>query len=72
MIRGRGQLKKYPTKNDPTTKNYIIADYRSERNIYRGPFNFMWQTVKEGFIQIIPTKTTKGFLGQGDKKKKTK
>jgi hypothetical protein len=50
------------TKNQPGTKKYVIANYNTERNIYRGPFNFMWKTAKEGFIQIIPTKTTKGLI----------
>lgn len=59
------------TRNIPDTKHYIIADYISERNIYRGPFNFMWKSAKEGFIQIVPSKTAKGLMGDGRNKKKS-
>ncbi len=52
-------------------KDFYIASYESERNIYRGPFNFMWVAFKDGMMDILPSKTVKGLMG-GNKKDKEK
>lgn len=34
--------------------NYKKSIYVTQRNIYRGPFNLIWQSTKEGLLQIVP------------------
>ena len=62
--------------NLPGNKHYQVAEYRFYRNIYRGPFNFMWSTVKEGMLELVPTGATGILLGafekQSEKKKQKK
>ncbi|TFV92356.1 DUF748 domain-containing protein [Algoriphagus kandeliae] len=61
------------TNNLPDAKNYRIATYQSTRNVYRGPFNFIWETSKEGIMEIIPSGVTRIFLNENQgKKPKTK
>jgi len=59
-------------ENIPGGKHYTQAEYTSTRNIYRGPFNFMWQTVKEGCLKIVPSKAARSLIGSGEKKSKEK
>jgi hypothetical protein len=40
--------------NLSTDSNYKKATYVTDRNIYRGPFNLMWESTKEGLLQIVP------------------
>ncbi len=58
--------------NLPDDKKYVIAEYTSERNIYRGPFNFIWQGVKDGMAHIIPVGSVRMVIGATGKKKKGK
>ena len=58
--------------NLPEHKHYQIAEYQSYRNIYRGPFNFMWATVKEGMLFLVPSGATGILLGDIEKKSKKK
>jgi hypothetical protein len=58
--------------NLPGEKHYQIAEYQSYRNIYRGPFNFMWGTVKEGMMLLVPTGATGILLGDIEKKSRKK
>jgi hypothetical protein len=61
--------------NQPDGNNYIRPDYTSTRNLYRSPFNFMWSTIKEGMIIIVPSNTAGIFLpkkGKQERKKGTK
>ena len=53
--------------NLPDNKDYQQADYQSIRNMERGPFNYIWQSVKEGLGIIVPSRTASLFIG---KKKK--
>ena len=54
--------------NLPDQGHYIVADYQSFRNIYRGPFNFMWESIKEGLLYIVPTGASGILLGDPEKK----
>ena len=58
--------------NLPDHKHYQTAEYESYRNIYRGPFNFMWQTTKEGLLFILPTGATGLLIGDIEKKTQKK
>jgi hypothetical protein len=58
--------------NLPDHKHYQVAEYDSYRNIYRGPFNFMWETAKEGMLFIVPTGATGILIGDIEKKAKKK
>lgn len=56
--------------NMPGNKNYVKPAYTSQRNIDRGPFNFIWQSIKEGGVLIIPSNTASLLIPSSDKKKK--
>ena len=58
--------------NLPEEKHYQVAEYESYRNIYRGPFNYMWQTTKEGLLFILPTRATGILIGDIEKKTRKK
>jgi len=58
--------------NMPDAKHYHVAEYQSFRNIYRGPFNFMWESAKEGMLYIVPTGATGLLVGNPEKKAKKK
>jgi len=42
--------------NLPEEKHFRVAEYQSERNIYRSPFNYIAHTISEGLILIVPRK----------------
>lgn len=53
----------FTSKNNlASNPNYKTAAYRSKRNIYRGPFNLVWQSTKDGLIQIVPGDVAQLFL----------
>jgi hypothetical protein len=58
--------------NMPDQNNYQAPEYRTVRNIYRGPFKFMWETIKEGMLYIVPTGATGLLLGDPEKKSEKK
>jgi len=58
--------------NLPEDNHYHIAEYQSYRNIYRGPFNFIWESIKEGMLYIVPTGASSILLGDPEKKAKKK
>ena len=51
------------SQNLPDDNNYVLAEYTSERNIYRAPYNFIWNTLKDGFLSIVPTKAIRTVMG---------
>ena len=53
---------------------YLVADYQTERNVHRGPFNFIFASVMDGMLHIVPGRTIQQLLGvdKKDKKKKKK
>lgn len=45
----------FTAKNNlASDSNYKKSIYVTKRNIYRGPFNLLWQSTKEGLLQIVP------------------
>ncbi|MCE7053252.1 hypothetical protein LZF95_01100 [Algoriphagus sp. AGSA1] len=40
--------------NLPEDNNYKTATFRTERNIYRGTFNLIWASLREGMLEIVP------------------
>ena len=49
--------------NMPSHGKYLTADYVSQRNIYRGPFNFMWHSLADGMLHIVPGKMVQDVIG---------
>ncbi|MDG1277648.1 MAG: hypothetical protein P8O16_10230 [Algoriphagus sp.] len=47
--------------NMPTSAKYKIAAYQTKRNISRGPFNLIWESTKDGLIQIVPSDVVQLF-----------
>lgn len=60
--------------NLPTQGKYLSAEYVSERNRYRGPFNFMWKSLSDGMTHIVPGTMVQKILGvtKGTKKESKK
>jgi hypothetical protein len=50
--------------NHPDDNNYVITEYSTERNIYRGPFKLIFSSMKDGIMQIVPSKTTRKILAK--------
>ncbi len=55
------------TSNLPGEKRYQTANFNTRRNQYRGPFNLIWQSTKEGIIQIVPGGVAKEILNSSAK-----
>ncbi|MCA6075125.1 hypothetical protein [Fulvivirga sedimenti] len=53
--------------NLPSENGYKSANYVTTRNLKRGPFNFMWQSIKEGMVVIIPSNTASLFINKSKK-----
>jgi hypothetical protein len=58
--------------NLPDQKHYHVPEYTSYRNVYRGPFNFMWESAKQGMLYIVPTGATGLLVGNPEKRAKKK
>ncbi|MCA0933308.1 hypothetical protein LCM02_12670 [Lutimonas saemankumensis] len=58
--------------NIPDEGKYLQASYYTERNPYRGPFNYMWLGVMDGMMHIVPGKSVQKVLGLEKKGKKEK
>ncbi|WP_373397614.1 hypothetical protein V8V91_24185 [Algoriphagus halophilus] len=50
-------------ENIPNSNNYKTARYSTSRNVYRGPFNLIWESSKEGLIEIVPVGIARTFIG---------
>jgi hypothetical protein len=48
--------------NLKTDRNYKDMVYKTKRNIYRGPFHLLWQSNKDGLIQIVPGDVAQLFI----------
>ena len=57
-------------KNLPGTKRYREAEYISERNVFRAPFQFIVQSAMEGIMEIVPTNSAKIILNSQKKRNK--
>lgn len=42
------------SSNLPGDNRYLTANYTTQRNRFRGPFNLIWKSTKEGIMQIVP------------------
>jgi hypothetical protein len=42
------------SNNLPENRNYKTATFQTERNIYRGTFNLIWESLREGMLEIAP------------------
>lgn len=60
------------TNNIPDKHNYLVAEYQSQRNIYRSPVNYIIHGLVSGFTRIVPGKTVQKFINKEDKKGKKK
>jgi hypothetical protein len=60
------------TNNLPDQKNYTVASYVTTRNKARGPFNFVWNSIKEGMMQIVPAGSTRMIMEMEKKKHQNK
>ena len=58
--------------NLPNEKNYLIADYKSQRNVYRAPTNYITQGIIQGFPRIVPVKIVQKMIIKDKKKPKQK
>ncbi|NVJ85676.1 MAG: DUF748 domain-containing protein [Algoriphagus sp.] len=58
--------------NLPNQKSYRKARFQSSRNVYRGPFNFIWETSKTGITEIMPSEVGRMFLKNPENKKSKK
>ena len=60
--------------NLPDQGKYLTAQYDSERNLYRGPFNFMWKSLSDGMAHIVPGTFVQKIIGthKGTKKETRK
>ncbi len=50
------------TNNTATKNNYVEASYQTIRNPNRGPFNLMWNSLKDGMLQIVPSATAQKYV----------
>lgn len=48
--------------NLPNEKGYRSAHYTANRIAHKSPFNFMWVSLKEGCVYIIPGKLARTFI----------
>lgn len=55
------------SSNLPGDKRYLTANYTTVRNQYRGPFNFIWKSTKEGIMQIVPGGIAREILRSSEK-----
>jgi hypothetical protein len=58
--------------NLPDQKKYLIANYKSVRNTYRSPINYIVQGLVQGFTRIVPGKFVQRLINKDHKKKKRK
>lgn len=55
------------TSNLPGDKNYNIPSYRVVRDQHRGPFHLIWNSTKEGIMQVVPSGVAQGLLKPSEK-----
>ncbi|MDN3202693.1 DUF748 domain-containing protein [Algoriphagus sediminis] len=57
----------YHKSHIQSDKHYQEPEYYSYRNIYRGPFNFLWVNVKDGVFQTVPSGVARMFIPKPEK-----
>ena len=60
------------SNNFPEHKNYLTANYITERNKYRSPVNYIIQGLIKGVARIVPGKNVGNAITKEKKKKKKK
>lgn len=58
--------------NLPDKSGYITANYKTKRNIYRSPFQYIVAGVLDGTKQIVPVKIVQTFMNNDENKRKIK
>ncbi len=58
------------SKNLPSQKKYLVAEYQSERNSYRSPITYMIQGLIHGFTRIVPGKMAQKIISMENKRKR--
>jgi len=58
------------TNNMPDKHNYLVAEYQSQRNIYRSPVNYIIHGLVNGFTRIVPGKGLQNLINKKDDKGK--
>jgi hypothetical protein len=58
--------------NLPENRNYKTATFQTERNIYRGTFNLIWESLREGLLEIAPGDLMQLIMGEQDPSDKGK
>lgn len=54
------------SNNLPENRNYKTATFQTERNIYRGTFNLIWESLREGMLEIAPGDLMQLILSEQD------
>ncbi|PZX61054.1 hypothetical protein LV84_00042 [Algoriphagus ratkowskyi] len=60
------------SSNLPEDRNYRTATYKTERNIYRGTFNLIWESLREGMLEIAPSELMQMLMKEQDPSDKGK
>lgn len=60
------------TENLPENKHYNTPAYSTARNVYRGPINLIWLSVKDGLMATIPTGVVQKLMPHSKGQKKSK
>lgn len=56
------------SNNMPDKGKYFTAKYETKRNIYRGPFTYIWEGLFNGILQIVPSKNVQKLIESKKKK----
>ncbi len=54
------------SNNLPENRNYKTAKFQTQRNIYRGTFNLIWESLREGMLEIAPGDLMQLIMGEQD------
>jgi len=58
--------------NLPENRDYRTATFQTERNKYRGTFNLIWESLREGMLEIAPSDLMQLLLPEQDPNDKGK
>ena len=60
------------SNNLPENRNYKTATFQTQRNKYRGTFNLIWESLREGMLEIAPGDLMQLILNEQDPSDKGK
>ncbi|MHA7128971.1 hypothetical protein [Algoriphagus namhaensis] len=52
----------YKKNHQPDQKNYKEPSYYTRRNVYRGPINLVWNSMKDGLMRTVPSGAAQMFI----------